>query len=485
MKTESSKAGLSAGVKTGIHFIIMLTLYVFVSTAEPLAPITPAGMQMLAVFLFVLWGWMTIGFVFPSLVGIWLLGFNEIIGHNGAFAGSFGNPVVAQMLFIFFLIKLLEINRVPEVIATWSMSRKIVQGRPVIYSLVVLLITCLMGMVNMFLSILVMWAIMYGVFEKVGYKKHDTYVNVMLIGIVMFSMMGLIIFPFVDNGLIIMSAYANITGSPIPYGSYLMTMIPVTIVLAVVWLLVGKYILRMDMSKIKDVDNSVLDMSLLNVTKQQVASMVIIVVFILSLLCQNFIPEDIPVLGMIAQSNVFVSIVICFAIGALWHIDGKPVMEFNKLAGGIVWDSWCLTAFVLLLTAQLTGPDTGITAFCVKVLQPMLGGLGVYALVVVVMIFAFIVTNVCNNIVVTLCIIPIMFALSQTMGFNIQPVAMVIMMASHFALLTPAASGPAALMFGNTGWLSKGDIYKVVPLQLISALLVVLTIGYAWANMVF
>ena len=171
MKTESSKAGLSAGVKTGIHFIIMLTLYVFVSTAEPLAPITPAGMQMLAVFLFVLWGWMTIGFVFPSLVGIWLLGFNEIIGHNGAFAGSFGNPVVAQMLFIFFLIKLLEINRVPEVIATWSMSRKIVQGRPVIYSLVVLLITCLMGMVNMFLSILVMWAIMYGVFEKWATKN--------------------------------------------------------------------------------------------------------------------------------------------------------------------------------------------------------------------------------------------------------------------------------------------------------------------------
>lgn len=120
-----------------------------------------------------------------------------------------------------------------------------------------------------------------------------------------------------------------------------------------------------------------------------------------------------------------------------------------------------------------------------KVLQPMLGGLGVYALVVVVMIFAFIVTNVCNNIVVTLCVIPIMFALSQTMGFDIQPVAMVIMMASHFALITPAASGPAALMFGNTGWLSKGDIYKVVPLQLISAMVVVLTLGYAWANVVF
>ena len=35
----------------------------------------------------------------------------------------------------------------------------------------------------------------------------------MLIGIVFFSMMGLILFPFVDNGLIIMGAYATVNQS--------------------------------------------------------------------------------------------------------------------------------------------------------------------------------------------------------------------------------------------------------------------------------
>ena len=270
-----------------------------------------------------------------------------------------------------------------------------------------------------------------------------------------------------------------------PYGQYIITMIPVAIAMAIAWVAVGKFILRMDMTKVAGADNSILNMDALKINKRQVWSLVIIVIFMLSLLLQNLIPPETPILGILAQSNVFVSIVITFMLGAIIHIDGKPLMEFDKLAGGIVWDSWTLTAFVLLLTANLTLKETGIIAFCVKVLQPMLGGFGLYAMVCIVMIFAFLVTNVCNNIVVTLCVLPIMFALSQSMGFDIQPVAMVVMMASHFALLTPAASGPAALMFGNTEWISKGAIYKVVPVELVIMLVLVLTLGYGWANIVF
>ena len=106
-------------------------------------------------------------------------------------------------------------------------------------------------------------------------------------------------------------------------------------------------------------------------------------------------------------------------------------------------------------------------------------------MIVIVLIFAFLVTNIANNIVVTLCVLPLVFAFSQSMGFAIEPVALVIMMASHLALLTPAASGPAAVMFGNTEWLKKNDIYKYVPILLIAMLIVDLTVGYAWANIIF
>ncbi len=473
-------------VRIAVHFIIMCLLMYIVATINPLVPLTSAGMHMLGILAGCIYGWMTIGLVIPSLLGIFLMSFNELIGPGAAVAGSFGNPTVAMMLLLFCLIQLVQDEKVPDFIATWSLSRKFIQGKPLLYSWIILLVACILGMVNVFLSIFVLWKILYGMFDKLGYKKGDAYTTIMLIGAVMFSMMGLIMFPFVDNGLIIMSAYAGIVGEPIPYVGYVLVVFPVTLVMAFIWLLVGKFIFRMDMSKLKNVDAGMLDLSLLHLSKRQKATLTMVLIFVATILVQALVPPTTPILGYLSRANLYAVMVVVIVIGALWHIDGEPLMDFKKLmARGVVWDTWLLTAFVLLLTAYLTNQGTGLTAFCVTKLQPMLSGVSLYVMMVIVMIFAFLVTNIANNIVVTLCLIPLMFAFSQSMGFAIEPVALVIMMASHLALLTPAASGPAAVMFGNTQWLGKKDIYKFVPILLVAMLLVDLTIGYAWANIIF
>ena len=479
-------ASNKAGVKVIIHFAIMCLLMYLIAVIPPVAPLTPAGMHMLGILAGCIYGWMTIGLILPALVGIFMMGFNELIGPGAAVAGSIGHPTVAMMLLLFCLIQFVQDEKIPDFIATWSLSRKFIQGKPLLYSWIILLVACILGMVNVFLSIFVLWKILYGMFDKLGYKKGEAYTSVMLIGAVMFSMMGLIMFPFVDNGLIIMSAYAGIVGAPIPYIGYFLVVFPTTMVMALVWLLVGRFFFRMDMRKLKNVDSSMLDLSLLHLSKRQKATIVMILLFVATILVQALVPPTTPLLGYLSRSNLYAVMVVIIAVGSLWHIDGEPLMDFRRLMSrGVAWDTWLLTAFVLLLTTYLTNQGTGLTAFCVMKLQPMLNGVSLYAMIAIVMVFAFLVTNVANNIVVTLCVIPLVFAFSQSMGFAIEPVALVIMMASHLALLTPAASGPAAVMFGNTEWLKKGDIYKYVPLLLIAMLIVVLTLGYAWANVIF
>ncbi len=482
MSTISGKVGF----KTMLHFVIMCLIMYVIAIMNPIAPLTSAGMHMLGVLAGCIYGWMTIGLIIPSLVGIFLMSFNELVGPGGAVAGSFGNPTVAMMLLLFCLIQLVQDEKVPDFIATWSLSRKFIQGKPLLYSWIILMVACVLGMVNVFLSIFVLWKILYGMFDKLGYKKGEAYTSIMIIGAVMFSMMGLIMFPFVDNGLIIMSAYAGIVGAPIPYIGYFLVVFPTTMVMALVWLLVGKFVFRMDMSKLKQVDSSMLDLSLLTLTKRQKATMCMLLIFVATILIQALVPPSTPILGYLSQANLYAVMVVIITIGSLWHIDGVPLMDFRKLmARGVIWDTWLLTAFVLLLTTYLTNQGTGLTAFCVLKLQPMLSGVSLYMMIVIVLIFAFLVTNIANNIVVTLCVLPLVFAFSQSMGFAIEPVALVIMMASHLALLTPAASGPAAVMFGNTEWLKKNDIYKYVPILLIAMLIVDLTVGYAWANIIF
>ena len=479
------KNGSSA--KSLLHFAIMCAIIAIFSYLPPLAPITESGMYMLGVFFGFIYGVTAWQLTIPSLFGIFMLGWSNLIGgQNAAVAGSFGGEVLVNMLFLFVLVQLVQDKNIPQVIATWSLSRKYFQGKAYLYCVIVMITAVILGMVNMFLSIFVLWTIMYGILNQLGYEKHEAFSNVMLIGIVFFSMMGLILFPFVDNGLIIMGAYAGITGAPINYVGYVAVVLPTTVLMTIVWVAVGKYVFKMDMTKISAVDSSMLDLELLKLKPAQKVTMFLVVLYLFIILGKAMLPKDLPILKYLTSANLYLPILIILIIGTILHFDGKPLMNVSDLLKrGFIVDTWCLTCFVMLLTAWLTNAGTGITAFCVSILQPILGGMPVYAMVCVVMVFAFLVTNVANNIVVTLCIIPIMFALSKNLGFAMEPVALVVMMASHLALLTPAASGPEAVMFGNEEWISKGDIYKFVPILLIAMLIVDLTFGYFWANIIF
>lgn len=474
------------GIKTFIHFVIMCLIMLLVASINPVAPLTKAGVQMLGILLGCIYGWATLGLILPSLVGIFLMGFNELIGHAGALANSFGNANVVMMLLLFALVQLAQDEKMPEVIATWSLSRKFIQGRPMLYSWIIFIVTCVLGMVNLFLSIFVMWKILYGLFDQLGYKKGEAYANIMLIGVTMFSMLGMIMFPFMDTGLIIMSAYNNIVGTPIPYSKYLLTMLPIIMLLAIVWLVIGKIIFRMDLSKLKNASTDMLDLSLLKLNKRQKATIVMILLFVVTVLAQAAAPKTLPIIGYIAQANLYATMLVVIVVGSLWHIDGKPLMDFRSLMSrGVSWDTWLLTAFGLLISAYLTIEGTGVTAFLVTSLMPILNGVSVYFMIVIVLTFAFLVTNITNNVVVALCLLPVLNAFSLEMGFDIEPVMLIVMVAANFALLTPSASGAASVLFGNTQWLSKRDIYKYVPVLLVILLIVNLTIGYFWANVIF
>ena len=63
----------------------------------------------------------------------------------------------------------------------------------------------------------------------------------------------------------------------------------------------------------------------------------------------------------------------------------------------------------------------------------LLGGVSPYMFVVVLVLFAVAMTNVCNNIVVTLCIIPVIISMSGIVGIGVEPVVILVILAAHFA----------------------------------------------------
>lgn len=477
----ATKSAQKTAIKDLICYIIMFALIFGIRNITPIEPLTTKGMQLLGLLAGCIWGWSIIGLIGPSMVAILCLGYVQDMTVASAISASIGNYIVVFMLLIALVVQMTEDEKLPQLLVDATMKMKVFQGRPALLSFALLICAVILGIINMFLSIFFMWAIMYELCDRYGYNRYDAYPTIMCIGIVLMATMGLITFPFQDNGLIIMGAYTGMVGEPMNNIHYLATMIPIVIALAALWILVSKYVLRVDFSKLANVDTSHI---VIKATPRQKAAIVIVAVMVVSLIAQSNITAGF-IGRILSGGTVYIVAVIFYLLGTLWVVEGRPMMDYRTLIKGVPWESWWLTAVVMALGSMLTAADTGVSAFCVGLITPILGGLSPWTVVLVICFTAFIMTNVCNNIVVTICMIPILMSLAPVIGFNFEASVICVILSAHFALLTPAASGPAGLMFANKDWVATKDIYTKGLLLLLCCFVFMITIGYFWANFIF
>ncbi|MBR2008838.1 MAG: hypothetical protein IJ936_01805, partial [Peptococcaceae bacterium] len=87
-------------IRNLILYIVMFALIYVIWHAQPIAPLTTKGMQMLAILAGCIFGWSTIELIGPSMIAILLLGFTEGMTVAGALQATIGNYVVIFMLLI-------------------------------------------------------------------------------------------------------------------------------------------------------------------------------------------------------------------------------------------------------------------------------------------------------------------------------------------------------------------------------------------------
>ena len=83
-----------------LHTVVCLLIMFGFGQLPPVEPLTPLGMNLIGIFLGVLYGWVCIEIVWPSLAGLLALmligGMKPMMLLNK----SFGDPVVQMMFFI-------------------------------------------------------------------------------------------------------------------------------------------------------------------------------------------------------------------------------------------------------------------------------------------------------------------------------------------------------------------------------------------------
>ena len=477
-----------------VHLVIGFGIIALFWLMPPIEPITALGMRCVGAFLGMVYLWSAVDTLWPSMVGLFMLaisGYGGEGGFNGVWMQAIGVYTVLLTLFAMVLFGAMDEVGDTKYIAKWFLTRKLFKGRPMVF-LAVFYACCfvLSAICSPITSLIILWPIALSLMESVNITREDRFWKYFFVGMFAVSTLAQPLFPFLGAQLIPYAAFQSMTaamGNPmtIPMGQYMAVDLIMTTLVMALFLVTIKFILRVDMSKLKGIDPAVVEqqMPLPKMNFQQKAYLYMIPAYLLMILLPNFFPNN-PVsagLNFIGPMGITLIWVMLFLI-VRWN--GKPLLDFKEVAyRQFNWGIFFMIAAAVFGANSLSDKATGVPDFLIQALTPILGGRSEMVFVAIMFTTALIITNFANNAAMAVILMPVVLNFSDQMGINPMPVATGVILMVFVAMLTPAASPHAGLMHGMKKIYTTKDIMSVGFPICIATLLLYIFIGYPLCKM--
>ena len=470
-----------------LHILIGLAIIVFFWSVPPFEPITKLGMRCVGAFLGMVYLWSTADTMWPSLLGLFLFGIAgyDAGGFNGVWLNAVGNYTVLLTLFAMVLFGAVDEVGDTKYIARWFLTKKIFKGRPYVFIAVFYACCFALGaLVSPITSLIILWPISLGLMNTLGIERCDKIWRYFFVGMFLVSTLAQPFFPFMGAQLVPISAFRGMTtamGTPmdIPMLPYMLTDLIMTTIVVAIYLVILKFVVRVDVSKLKAVDPAMIEvqMQLPKMNFQQKAYLYMIPLYLIMLLIPNFIKGNAVAdfLNLLGPLGVTVFWVVLFVVV---KYNGKPLLDFKEVAyKQFNWGIFFMIAAVYGANS-LSNNATGVVQFLIKVLNPLLGGQPELLFVALMFTVALIITNFANNAAMAVVLLPVAITFSNQLGIDPIPVVMGIILMVFVAMLTPAASPHAGMMHGRKDIYTTSEILKIGFPMCIITLLAYIFIGY-------
>lgn len=471
-----------------IDYAIMFLIMIGAHFVPTVSTITPYGMQLLGIFIALLYGWTTQGTLLPSLIGIVALFATKSTTVPEFWAHGFGSTTVVFMVLIFIYMALVDSSGVMAFMANWFVTRKFVNGRPWVLS-ATLLLGCFVtaALANPLAALMIFWGIVYRICSLVGYKPLDKWPTIMIVGVMIASTLGWGAFPYKILALMILGSYTALTGTPINFGAYSLSAIVLGSLCVLGYVLVARIVYRPDVAALKNFSSDFIDKSTLKLNKKQKIIFASLFIFVAMVVLPSFLTKIFPAFAAFMQMLDTTGLVLIVIIALmLMRVDGEPLMDFCEAARkGVLWDSVIITSIILPIANLLMADPTGIKNALVMLLKPILAGRSPVVFIILVIVIAGILTNFANNAVVGILFVSLSFAMAESIGLNVAAVTTLIVIVAHLALFTPAASPLAAMLFSNREWVTSKDVMKYSAGGIIVGIVVLIVVGIPLTGLLF
>jgi len=486
MTENNVKFQFNSKILHAIIGILIMFIIPVLPIPYPANTVTEVGQKVLGVFVGTLYLWTTVDPIWCSIFSAVALAFTGYMPMGGILKEWFGNPTVVQLFFIMAVTACLTHEKITNYIGRFFLTLKCNIGRPWVFTTMILLCCYLMSVfIGCFVPILLFWPIMKGIFDELGYSKEEKYPKLMNILIVVAALLGFPVPPYMSNGLALLSNYRGIDPTvAINDGKYFITCFLLGILELAAAILITKFVLRPNVDKLKDLTLEKLESTALPpMSIRQKLIFSTFCLYVLVMLVPSLLP-NIPVMKFLNANSLGFAALYIGIMGAIVLSDGKPTVNFAaSMQTNFAWSSFFICTTAILLGGVLTNEATGVAALLGAVLSPIFQGMSPVVFTVALLMVAFVLTNICNSLVIGMLLQPIIFTYAQTTGANAAPmVTLLIFFVLQSAMLTPAASPFAAMMFANKE-LKSGDVYKYAAVYAAVEVVLVLGLGIPFANL--
>ena len=245
MGETAKKSGVGLWLHPAIMVVLMLSGWIL----PTFGTITEFGIKVLGIFLGMMWGWIFIDLIWPSLLGMIMLSMCGLGTATQVFASGFGSEIVLLVIFFSIFTAWLEDIGLTNTMTQWMLTRKVLKGRPYLFIFMIFLVTFICGaFVGIYATIFLMWGITKKMLTKLGYEKRGKMAAFLLIGIAYVSIMGMCVKPWTPWSMMGLKGLTTATNLTVDFLPYSGLMIAISFTAILLFVVAGKFIISVDVT---------------------------------------------------------------------------------------------------------------------------------------------------------------------------------------------------------------------------------------------
>lgn len=453
-----------------IHYLIALVIGIILAVAikpqsdDGTVGLTAIGVRVIAILIPTLYLWLTTNSHWTSLLALAMLVMTQAMTANEVWAGSMGHFVVITIISYYLLNVALKETGVLNKIAIFFVTRKFCKGRPYAFMAMFFAASLIIGMFvdNMSLAIIFI-GIAVQLCEEIGIKKGESFYTCMFLGVLLTNVVYSIASP-IAHALpnIIMGSAAAQLGIEISYVDWLKLGIPFAVIMYFAIMLAIR-IANPDTSKFKNFDPETLKGKYPPLDARGKFAAVVFIICIAMVILPSLLNEMGGSFGAFWSYwkgvGTVVPALLAIACLAIVKIKDKPVLDVPSGLKQLPMPAIIFAGTVSVFAVPISSELTGIKPWLAGIFQPMVEGLSPLAIVIVLMIVAIVMTNFLSNTVTMVLFFNIGIALISADQMNLGIFTIIISLAASMASITPSASVPSPLFFGE-GYLNMKQTLK-------------------------